>query len=176
MNCTKLVGALNTKQRITKLFVRFTSGSSGSKFDAFFLPELYTPNPQPQTLNTTPQTPNPFAAHGSTDQVDGIPNESKRLDEQHSRGTFHSLHRDQALNIRPRKIEGSVGFVVSISSHESATFRGAGHLCGRVARLATSQGLLDVPAQFDGIPNAPEKLDAQQSRGTFLCLIREHAF
>ena len=39
----------------------------------------------------------------------------------------------------------SVGLVVAVSSHESATFRGGGgHFCGRVVRLATRQGLLDL--------------------------------
>ena len=42
-----------------------------------------------------------------------------------------------------REIGGSVGLVVAVSSHESATFQGGcGHFCGRVARLATIQGLL----------------------------------
>ena len=43
--------------------------------------------------------------------------------------------------------------VGSVSSHESATFRGGGgHFCGRVARLSTSQGRLDVSPQTLLIP------------------------
>ena len=39
-------------------------------------------------------------------------------------------------------------FVNAVSSHESATFRGAGgHFCGLLAQLATSQGCVDLPAQ-----------------------------
>ena len=38
--------------------------------------------------------------------------------------------------------------VISASSHDSAIFRGGGgHFSGRMARLATRQGLLNVPAQ-----------------------------
>jgi hypothetical protein len=49
------------------------------------------------------------------------------------------------LTTQPRKIDGCVGLVVAVSSHESVTFRGrAGHFCGRVARLATRQGRLDL--------------------------------
>ena len=41
-----------------------------------------------------------------------------------------------------------IDLVNAVSSHESATFwGGGGNFCGRVARLATSQGLLDLPAQ-----------------------------
>jgi len=38
--------------------------------------------------------------------------------------------------------------LVAVSSHESATFRGGGgHFCGRVARLATRQGLLHLSSR-----------------------------
>jgi hypothetical protein len=44
------------------------------------------------------------------------------------------------------EIDGSVFLVVAVSSYESATFRGGGHFCGRVARLATRQGFLHFPS------------------------------
>ena len=41
--------------------------------------------------------------------------------------------------------------VVAVSSHESATFRGGGgHFCGRVARLATSPGLVQLFPKLPG--------------------------
>ena len=45
---------------------------------------------------------------------------------------------------------------MKLSSHESATFRGGGgHFCGRVARLATSQGLKQLsPDVFDDFMGA----------------------
>ena len=46
---------------------------------------------------------------------------------------------------RQRKIDGGVGLVVLVSSHQSATFRwGGGHVCRKMARLATRQGCLDL--------------------------------
>ena len=46
----------------------------------------------------------------------------------------------------PTKTESSVDSVIPDISHEPATFReGGSHVCGRVARLATSQGLLHLP-------------------------------
>ena len=47
--------------------------------------------------------------------------------------------------LSPREIDGCVGLVVAVSSHESVTFRGGGgHCCGRLARLAKRQGLLHL--------------------------------
>ena len=44
-----------------------------------------------------------------------------------------------------------------VSSHESATFRErAGHFCGRVARLATRQGLLYFSSGVKVVPRARE--------------------
>ena len=58
------------------------------------------------------------------------------------------LQKPYVSNTRPREIDGGVGLVVAVSSHESATFQGGGgHFCGRVVRLATMQGLLQFSAQ-----------------------------
>ena len=55
-----------------------------------------------------------------------------------------SFVQPSAGTTRPRETDGSVCYVVAVSSHESAMFRGGGgHFCGRVTRLATRQDLLD---------------------------------
>ena len=53
---------------------------------------------------------------------------------------------------------------ILVSSHESATFRrGPGHCCGRGARLATSQGLLDLPAQALLLPTTQTSLSHESA-------------
>jgi len=61
-----------------------------------------------------------------------------------------------ALNTRLRIIDGSVYSVVAFSSHESASFRGAGgHSCGREARLATRQGRTTCTMPVATLPPCP---------------------
>jgi hypothetical protein len=61
------------------------------------------------------------------------------------------------------KIDGCVGLVVAVSSHESATFWGrGGHFCGRVARLATRQRLLHLSSPIHLSPHPPLALWREQ--------------
>jgi hypothetical protein len=50
----------------------------------------------------------------------------------------------QSRPLPTREMQSSVGLVVAVCSHESATFqKGVGHFGGRVAQLATNQDFLD---------------------------------
>ena len=58
---------------------------------------------------------------------------------------FHTAVGRQGLEQRLPRRRPESEISVPVSSHESAAFRGGGgNFCGRVARLATRQGLLDL--------------------------------
>ena len=72
----------------------------------------------------------------------------------------------------PREIYSSVGLVVAGSLHESSTFRGGGgHNCGRVARLATRQGLLDFSARGGASLRTVPRFRAAGLGFGFWCLV-----
>ena len=61
--------------------------------------------------------------------------------------------------------------VVAVSSHKSAIFQGGcGHLCGRVARLATRQGLLHLssPPRLGRWAGNMQKATRQRDRDLYL--------
>jgi len=63
----------------------------------------------------------------------------------------------------PRTVASYLPAVLEVSSHSSATVRGGGggHFCGRVPRLATSQGLRQLPP-----PRNPSQSQRESERET----------
>ena len=58
-----------------------------------------------------------------------------------------------------------MGLVVAVSSHESATFRGrGGHVCGKVARLATRQRILHLCTPLCGLARSAARV-RERKRG-----------
>ena len=58
--------------------------------------------------------------------------------------------------VASRVVDGCADLVVAVSSHGSATFLGeGGPFCGRVARLATRQGLMDLSSPAFLPPHRP---------------------